>query len=104
MKKRFVILILFIIFLSLGPPSYGSTEDILQSQSETLNIKGFVEQANQYTEEVFEGIDAGSLLKDAIAGKIDNQTIFTKILNLFGREIKDTIKIIRKHNCNYCNS
>ena len=94
MKKRFIILILFIIFLSLGPPSYGTTEDILQSQSETLNIKGFVEQANKYTTEVFDGIDAGSLLKDAIAGKIDNQTVFSIIINQFGKEITETIEII----------
>lgn len=100
MKKR-VIILLFIFILSLGPPSYGTQEDILQSQFETLNIKGFVEQANEYTEEVFSGMDAGRLLNDAIAGKIDNQTIFSKIINLFGKEIKDTVKVIRKYHYNY---
>lgn len=98
------ILILLIAFFLIQNPSYASQEEILQSQSETLNIKDFVSKANEYTKDVFTDIDAGNLLNDAITGKIDNQTIFKKILNLFGKEIKETIKIIRKHYCNYCHS
>ena len=74
----------------------------MQSQSETLNIKEFVSQANNYTSDIFEGMDIGTVLNDAIKGKIDNQTIFSKIVSLFGKEIKDTIKIIRKCHCYYC--
>ncbi|MBO5478909.1 MAG: hypothetical protein J6A04_04280 [Clostridia bacterium] len=103
-KQKIIFLILFIVMLLINLPSYATQEEILQSQSETLNIKEFVKQANQYTQDVFDGIDAGTLLNDAIAGKIDNQTIFSKILSLFGKEVKDTLKIIRKHYCNHCNS
>lgn len=100
-KKILKILILWITFFLIAHPIYASQEEILQTQSEMLNIKGFVNQANHYTEDVFEDIDIGTLLNDAIGGKIDNQTILSKILTLFGKEIKDTIKIIRKYYRHY---
>lgn len=93
-KRIYIILILLIAFFLIQNPSYGSQEEILQTQSETLNIKEFVSKANQYTQDVFTDIDVGNLLNDAITGKIDNQTILKKILNLFGKEIKETIRII----------
>lgn len=99
MKKRktkiIKILILIILFFLIQPQVYATQEEILQTQSETLNIKEFVDKANQYTQGAFTDIDAENLLNDAIAGKIDNQTILKKILNLFGKEVKETIKIIR---------
>jgi len=108
MKKRKIkiikILILIILFFLMQSPVCATQEEILQTQSETLNIREFVDKANQYTKDVFTDIDAGNLLNDAIAGKIDNQTIFKKILNLFGKEVKETIKIIRKYYCHYCDS
>lgn len=103
-KRKLIILILFIALLITPSPCYATQEEILQSQSETLNIKEFVNQANKYTQEVFDGLDAGTLLNNAISGKIDNQTLFTKILNLFGKEVKDTLRIIRKHYCYYSNT
>ena len=96
-KKIFIILICLIITLSINALSFASQEEILQNQSETLNIKGFIDKANKYTKETFDGIDAGELLTQAISGNIDNKTIFEKILNIFGKEIKSTITIIRKH-------
>ena len=106
-KRIFVKVIFLFLILMLMPiniSSYATQEEILQSQSETLNIKEFVSNANKYTKDVFEGVDAGTLLNEAISGKIDNKTIFTKILSLFGEEVKDTLKIIRKHHCYYSNT
>lgn len=104
MKKEIIILILFIFFFTLSPPCLATKEEILKSQSETLNINEFVQQANKYTKEVFDGIDTKDLLNEAIQGKIDNKTIFNKVINLFGKEVKDTIKIIRKYYCNCYNT
>lgn len=103
-KQKIIFLILFIVLLITPSASYATQEEILQSQSETLNIKEFINKANKYTQDVFEGLDASTLLNDAISGKIDNKTIFTKILSLFGEEIKDTLKTIRKHYCYYSNT
>lgn len=92
--KKICILFIFLILLLPTTTSLATQEEILDSQSETLNIKGFVSEANKYTKEVFEDIEVDELLQDAIKGNIDNKTLFQKVINLFGKEIKDTIRII----------
>lgn len=94
------IFIIFIMFFIIRSPCYASQEEILKSQSESLNISGFVSEANKYTKDVFSDMDINDLMKNAIKGNIDNKTIFSKILGLFGDEIGKTLKIIRKHY--YC--
>lgn len=104
-KTRFVkIALIFLLITCLGNKSVASEAEIIQSQSETLNIKGFVEEANKYTKNVFSGIDANDLINDAIKGKIDNKTLFDKIINLLGGEVKETIQIVRKYYCSYSSS
>ncbi len=102
--KIIKIIIIFLLISSLSNISLATQEKILESQSETLNIKGFVEEANKYTEDVFTGIDTNDLMNDAIKGEIDNKTLIDKILNIFGKEIKQTLRIIRKYYCHYCNT
>ncbi len=102
--KIIKIIIIFLLISSLSNISLATQEEILESQSETLNIKGFVEEANKYTEDVFTGIDTNDLMNDAIKGEIDNKTLIDKILNIFGKEIKQTLRIIRKYYCHYCNT
>ena len=87
----FLSLIIITLYISI---SIATTEEILTSQYETLNIKGFVKQADKYTDEVFKEIKMEELLNDSIKGKINNKTIFNEIINLFGKEIKETIKVI----------
>ncbi|MCI8482129.1 MAG: hypothetical protein HFJ27_03460 [Clostridia bacterium] len=103
-KKIMKMIILWVAFFMMTIPCYATQEEILQTQSDMLNIKGFVQQANQYTKEAFDGIDVETLLNDAIKGKIDNGNIITKILNLFGKEIKDTIMIVREYSYNNCHT
>lgn len=95
-----VVLLLFLAIISISNISISSKEEILESQYEALNIKGFVTEANNYTKDAFSGIDAGELMNSAIQGKIDNKTLISKIINLFGKEIGQTLKIVRK----YCGS
>ena len=94
MQKIKKILFIFVIIMCSYNTSIASQEDILENQSNSLNIKGFADEANKYTNEVFEGIDANDLINDAIAGNIDNKTFVNRILNLFGKEIKQTLHII----------
>lgn len=104
-KKKIVrITLIFLLIICFCNKSIATQEEILESQSEALNIKGFVEEANKYTKDVFSGIDANDLINDAIKGNIDNKTIINKILNLFGNEIGETLQIIRKHCSCYCYS
>ena len=53
---------------------------MINSQKETFGINSFIENANKYTGEFFEGIDINSMLNSAIKGKIDNKTIYKKII------------------------
>lgn len=95
MKKQKIIFLILIILLLIPVYSYATQEEILQSQSERLNINEFINKANEYTKEVFEGMDAGTILNNAILGNVDNKSIFNNIIKLFGNEIKDTISVIR---------
>lgn len=54
--------------------------------------------------EVFSGINLNDLMSDAIKGNIDNKTIFSKIINLFGKEVRETITIVRKYHRGYCST
>lgn len=96
MKKK--IAILFFILISINTTIHATTEEVLTSQSETLNIKQFVSEADKYTKDIFEDIDINTLLNDAIKGEINNSNIISKIIGIFGKEIKQTIGIIRKYN------
>ena len=87
------IVVCFIWFICI-PMHVCATDDILESQRESLNINGFINEANKYTKEIFEDIDFGEFLNETIKGNVDNTTIIHKILGLFGEEIIQTIKIM----------
>lgn len=89
--KIIILTILFIQIFSIKTFA-TSTEEMINSQKETFGINSFIENANKYTGEFFEGIDINSMLNSAIKGKIDNKTIYKKIINLLGKEVKTGIK------------
>ena len=84
--------ILKIIIFSIKTFATSTEEEMINSQKETFGINSFIENANKYTGEFFEGIDINSMLNSAIKGKIDNKTIYKKIINLLGKEVKTGIK------------
>lgn len=70
MKK--IILFLIILILIIPNIVYGSEEtiseeDILQAQQESLDINSFINEADKYTENVYEDIDLGELFSSAIS-------------------------------------
>lgn len=87
------ILIIFFICMCIPICAY-STDAILESQEENLNIKGFISEADKYTEEIFKDINFSNFFKNAIKGNIDNETIFRSVISLFGKEVVQTIKIM----------
>lgn len=88
------ILVMFLFIISISNISIATQEEILQSQSEALKIKDFVEEANKYTKDTFTGVDVNNLMNDAIKGNINNKTLIGKVINLFGKEIGETLKIV----------
>lgn len=59
-----------------------------------LNISDFVNKSEAYTEEAFPNLDVNDLLNSAISGKIDNKTIYSSILSLFGKEVISAIRVL----------
>ena len=120
MKSKKIVIILFFIILVLstliifcpkvlaettktndseinGKSINDNTENInetIKEQQETFGINSFIENANEYTGEFFEDIDISNILDSAISGQVDNNTLYQKILSLFGTELKEGIKTL----------
>lgn len=109
-KQLFLVLIVFLVlFISWPILTYasdtslsGDTEEIredvldeiINEQKSTLNISTFIKEANEYTKETFPELDASEVLNSALTGKVDNEGIFNKILNLIGEEVILTIRLL----------
>lgn len=100
LKLNKLLLCSIIIFLSLSLFNISFAEDnaksninyeIIESQKESLDVQGFVKEANDYTKDVFSNTDMGELLNSAISGKVDNRKIFLSVWNLFGKEFTSCI-------------
>ena len=90
--KITILTIFFIHIFSLNTFAASTDEEMINSQKETFVISSFIKNANKYTGEFFEGIDINSMLNSAIKGNIDNNTLYKKIINLLGKEVKTGIK------------
>lgn len=88
-----VIAILYILF----PIKNVYAEDnskIIEEQQEELGINSFLDEVDKYKGEFFQDIDINQMLEEAITGKVDNTTIFEKILSLLGSEVVTGIKSV----------
>ena len=92
MKK---IILIFILTLMLLPHKvFAETEKIMSTTQEKFNISGFIKEAEQYMEQSFGDINLTEMLNQAIQGKIDNKSIYKKVINLLGKEIISSLKIL----------
>ena len=94
--KILIIFLLFMLFFSTNNIVYGEVneEDVMEENKEQFKIEDFINESKEYGGEFFQDIDIGEMLNNAISGKIDNKTIFGKILNICGKEIASTLKIL----------
>lgn len=90
-RKLIKILYVFIICICINKNIYANDEEILKSQIEALGIHDFINESNQYTTEIFEDIKISDVMTNAVQGKLDNSTLFKKILNIFAKEIRIVI-------------
>lgn len=93
MKRKILYLFLLIMFLYVKF-AYAGTGEILEEQKEDFGISTFVQQAQEYSRDFFANIDIKDMLDSAITGKIDNTSIFEKILSLLGEEVVASIKVL----------
>lgn len=88
--------IIFLIFISIAGivKAENTTSEILNQTQENFNIKEFIKEAENYSSDFFEEKSISEILNSAISGKIDNNKIIKKIINIFGKEILRTIKTL----------
>ena len=99
-QKKIFIIILMIFIVSLDfKISYAETtnsnyidSNTIESQEETFGINSFLKNSEKYSGEFFNNIDIKEILNSAIAGKVDNSSIYKKILSLLGTEVQTGIK------------
>lgn len=94
MKKIIQMIIIIVLLIVFSTTAYASEASIIEEQKTLLNISGFIEEAKKYTEEVFPDLDLPDFLEMAIKGEVNNKTIISSVFNLFGKEIKSTIRIL----------
>ena len=114
MSKRILHIFIFLLFiLSINNTSLGKSFNSLNVDNEQSNVNNktdiydatndvkesfgisdFVKEAKEYSGDFFEDIDIGKMLDSSISGKIDNKTIVQKIINIFGKEIVSSIKVL----------
>ena len=99
MKKIIIILILIIlipipVLAENEKINEETNKEIMLSTQENFNISQFLKDIETYTGDFFDDMDISEMLNQAIQGKIDNKTLYTKILSILGTEITSTLKIL----------
>lgn len=95
-QKIFIMfLITFLLIIALPYKIFAETEDeIMGTTQEKFNINKFLKETQEYAGDFFDDMDLSDILNQAIQGKIDNQTIYKKILKLLGTEVNSSLKTL----------
>ena len=97
LKFIFKLIILIVIFISFGNVSLAeenTTDEILESQKDSLNIGGFLEESEKYTEDIYGDINIEDIFNSAITGNIDNKQLLNNILSIVGKEILSCVSVL----------
>lgn len=94
MKKIILIFILVLIILMFPTQVFAKNEEIMTSTQEKFNINSFLKDAKEYTGDFFEDVSITDMFNEAVQGKINNQTIYKKILKLLGQEVTSSLKVL----------
>ena len=70
------------------------TNMILEEQQSTFGIRDFLKEAENYAPDFIKELDISNIFNMALTGKIDNNNILKKVLNLLGSQVTDTLKIL----------
>ena len=94
MKSKKIIILSLLFFIASSTYSLATNSKIIDKQKEKLGISVFINESKKYTQDAYSDLNMNEIFKSAISGKIDNKTIIKKIINLFGKEVKEAIKIL----------
>lgn len=88
-----IVVIIVIFFSSFRYVQAVDLQDLIKTQEDSLGITDFIQESNKYTEDVFSAGDLQNLFNEALSGKIDNKKILRIFIQVFGKEVKNTITI-----------
>lgn len=95
MKKIFKILIILEFLILINCTSVANnTNEIINTQKESLNISDFITEAQEYTKESMPDIDLNNLLTNAITGNINNVKLIRLFIGLLGKEVLNSVTVI----------
>ena len=90
--KRKIICFFILSLLVFIPKSYSSTENTLNEQKDTFEINSFITNAKKYVgDSIFKDTDINNIFESAIKGKVNNKTVFSRVIGALGKEVKNTI-------------
>ncbi len=93
--KKIIFIISFLLAIQYTNITYAvNTNETFKEQEETLGISAFLKESEDYTKNVFDGIDLKAMYKDAISGNIQPNGIIKGILKITGDEVINTIKTL----------
>lgn len=93
MKNKILIIIIALIFYATNC-SYAIMQDMIEEQKNSFGISNFVKEADTYAGDFFEETSISDILNSAIKGKVDNNSIFKKILSILGKEILESLRVL----------
>lgn len=99
--KKFLIVLGVLVLISLivnesvaKSTNLTQTGEILDAQKDTLDISDFIKESENYTKDAMPNIKLNDLLNSAITGSVDNVKLIHVFLNIFGKEIVDSLTVI----------
>ncbi len=107
MKKFFISIILFLILLtnlSFAKEEIlenddsslikQTTEQIMETTQKTLGISDFLKEADKYTQNIYGNINLSDIFSNIIKGKYKTNFIKSTIFTLFGKDIKESFRLM----------
>ena len=107
MKKFFISIILFLILLtnlSFAKEELlenddsslikQTTEQIMETTQKTLGISDFLKEADKYTQNIYGNINLSDIFSNIIKGKYKTNFIKSTIFTLFGKDIKESFRLM----------
>lgn len=89
--KKILTITIFLIILSISIKVQATNENIIESQSNELNINNFINQTESL---VGQDIDLEDIFNESIQGKSSKNTIINTIGIVLGKELKQSLSMI----------
>lgn len=89
--KKILSILLFLTIILFSKTSYASNTEVLENQSNELNIDKFISDTEQI---VNQDIDFGEVFNESIKGKSSSNLIFKTIGTVLGKELRQALNMV----------